>query len=73
MTPAEELREAVMALREEGLRSEEVVKPLTVWLEACAGQAAYMAGPTDWGICDEPGSVQHAVDVARVINGSATP
>lgn len=35
------------------------------WLEACANQAEAMASPTNWSICDEPGSVQHALAVAQ--------
>lgn len=34
------------------------------WLEACAKQADDMTGPDNFGVCDEPGSVRHALAVA---------
>lgn len=46
---------------------------VAAWLDGCAGQAADMPGPDDWGVCDEPGSVQQALAVARAINGEVTP
>lgn len=39
--------------------------PIADWLEACAGQADAMVSALDFGICDEPGSVQHALAVAQ--------
>lgn len=53
------------------LMSPALAEPLAAWLEGAAGQASAMGGPDDWGICDEPGSVQSAVEVARAINGGA--
>lgn len=53
------------------LMSPALAEPLAAWLEGCAGEADAMAHPTDWGICDEPGSVQSALAVARLINGGA--
>lgn len=35
------------------------------WLEDCARNADHMTGPADFGICDEPASVQHALAVAQ--------
>lgn len=35
------------------------------WLEACARNADHMTSPTDWAVCDEPGSVQHALALAQ--------
>lgn len=45
-----------------------IAEPLAAWLEDCAGQAESMPGPGRFGTCDEPGSVQHALAVARAIN-----
>lgn len=54
------------------LMSPALAEPLAAWLEDCAGQASAMSGPDDFGICDEPGSVQAALKVARAINGGAS-
>lgn len=51
------------------LASPTLAGPLAAWLESCAGQASAMAASDDWGICDEPGSAQQALDVARAILG----
>ncbi|MDH2424825.1 hypothetical protein [Sphaerisporangium sp. TRM90804] len=50
-----------------------LAEPLAAWLESCARQAASMTHPEDWGVCDEPGSVRYAVDVARAILGNTAP
>jgi hypothetical protein len=77
-TPAQELREAVLALREGGEPlTREAIKPLTEWLDACwddltaVGQAADMYKVDPLTLVDEPGSVRHALAVARVLNGGA--
>jgi hypothetical protein len=46
-----------------------LAEPLAAWLEGCAGQAESMTHPDDFAICDEPGSVQDALAVARALLG----
>lgn len=55
---ADQIRRAIPYWRR---RSKDAV---VAWLEDCAQNADHMANPNDFGICDEPGSVRHALRVA---------
>lgn len=46
--------------------------PLVAILESAAGQAKAMSRADDFGICDEPGAVEEALNLARVINGGGS-
>lgn len=54
------------------LMSPALAEPLAAWLEGCAGQAEAMRHNAEFAVCDEPGSVQAALKVARAINGGAS-
>lgn len=62
--PADVLRLAVHFL---GQLPGQVPQAVCVWLRDARGQAEDMASPDDFGICNEPGSVQQALDVARAV------
>lgn len=58
---ADQIRRAVPYWR----RRSEASHAVADWLEDCARNADAMAHPDDFDICDEPGSVRHALRVAK--------
>lgn len=59
---ADQIRRAVAYFRR---RPTPTMNAVADWLEDCARNAEHMADPEDFGICDEPGSVRHALLVAQ--------